>query len=69
MSWRYKTVVKDINGWLGTAFDQEKYNQWLEEADRQGWEFVSSFAMKTGPNTTSGVDTLVLTFRQQGTKE
>ena len=65
MSWRYKTVSKDITGWFGAKFSETEFDTWLEEMNQEGWEFVSGFAMKTQPDMSSTTDNLmVLTFRQ-----
>ena len=44
MMWEYKTIKSDTTGFVaGGKFDQNSFEQILNELGEQGWELVSVF--------------------------
>ena len=43
MKWEYKTVKIDAKGFAGGKFDQDKFEQLMNDVGRQEWELVNVF--------------------------
>jgi hypothetical protein len=43
MKWEYRTIKTDTKGFAGGKFDQQEFEQLMNELGQQGWELVSAF--------------------------